>query len=270
MVLTFLRMIKKGKKLRVFLVDDEPLALKRLRRLLLETGKIEITGQTTKPLEAFEIIPNLKVDAIFLDIQMPELNGFELLAKFEQYPPVIFTTAFDEYALKAFEVYSIDYLLKPIESERLEKALEKLEKITSEKPTERTQNIENLLANFASNFSTETKPPLERIASRIGGRVQILDVSDITYFVSQDKLTIAHNAAGKQFPLDFSLNELETKLDKQTFLRIHRSSIVNLNFIEDIHGWFSGKVLIRLKDTKKTELAVARERVKILKDFLGM
>lgn len=253
-------------KLRAFLVDDEPLALKRLTRLLLETEKVEIIGQTTEPLKALQIIPNLQPDVIFLDIQMPELTGFELLQNLEKYPPVIFTTAFDQFALKAFEVFSIDYLLKPIEVERLEKSLEKLEKFSSEQNT----NIENLLTNLTQNLSKESPKLIERIASRIGGKVQILNVSEITHFFAEDKMTFAQNTENKQFPIDFSLNELEIKLNANKFLRIHRSSIVNLDFINEVHGWFSGKVLVRLKDSKKTELVVARERVKILKDFLGM
>lgn len=252
--------------LKVFLVDDEPLALKRLSRLLLETGKIKIIGQTTEPLEALKLIPSLSLDAIFLDIQMPELTGFELLQKLEKYPPVIFTTAFDQFALKAFEVFSVDYLLKPVEAERLEKAIEKLEKFSAEP----NSNIQNLLANLAQNLSQEKPKTLERIASRIGGKVQILNVSEITHFFAEDKMTFAQNAENKLFPVDSSLNELETKLNENKFLRIHRSFIVNLDFIDEVHGWFSGKVLIRLKDSKKTELVVARERVKILKDFLGM
>lgn len=250
--------------LKVFLVDDEPLALKRLSHLLSETGKIEIVGHTTEPLQALQIIPMLQLDAIFLDIQMPELTGFELLQKLEKYPPVIFTTAFDEFALKAFEVFSVDYLLKPVGAERLVKTLEKLEKFSMENPNE---NINKLLENFAQNL---TQKPFERIASRIGGKVQIIDVNEITHFFSEDKMTFAKNLEGKSFPIDFSLNELETKLSKQTFLRIHRSSIINLNFIDEVHGWFSGKVLVRLKDKQKTEIIVARDRLKILKDFLGM
>lgn len=256
-----------SEKLRVFLVDDEPLALKRLSRLLLETQKIEIVGQTTEPLEALKIIPSLELEALFLDIQMPELTGFELLKNLKNYPPVLFTTAFDEYALKAFEVFSVDYLLKPIESERLAKAIEKLEKLSSEKSNE---NIEKMLADFANNFSPERQKSLERIASRIGGKVQILKTSEITHFFAQDKLTMAKNLEGKEFPIDDSLNSLEEKLDPKKFLRVHRSSIVNLDFMEEVHGWFSGKVLIRLKDAPKTELVVARDRVKILKDSLGM
>lgn len=257
------------KKLRVFLIDDEPLALKRLSRLLAETGKIEIIGQTTEPLKALQIVPKIEADAIFLDIQMPELTGFELLQKLETYPPVIFTTAFDEFALKAFEVFSIDYLLKPIENERLEKALEKLEKLGSEKQAD-AANLQKLLANLAKESLTESARPFDKIASRIGGKVLILNVSEIVRFYSEDKITFARNAAGKRFPVEQSLKELEDKLDRRIFLRIHRNSIINTNFIEEVHGWFSGKVLVRLKDDRKTEIVAARERVKILKEFLGM
>lgn len=253
--------------LKVFLVDDEPLALKRLTRLLDETEKIEIVGQTTAPREALRIVPTLKLDALFLDIQMPELNGFELLRALENYPPVIFTTAFDRFALQAFEVYSVDYLLKPVESERLEKALEKLEKIASGKSNEAAANVEKLLANLLAKESPKT---FHRLASRVGGRIQILETAEIAQFFAEDKITFARRADGKSFPLDFSLNELETRLDARLFLRVHRNSIVNLNFINEVHGWFSGKVLIRLKGERKTEIVVARDRVKTLKDFLGM
>ncbi len=253
-----------SKKIKVFLVDDEPLALKRLSRLLLETEKVEIIGQTTEPLKALQTISNITLDAIFLDIQMPELTGFELLQKLENYPPVIFTTAFDEFALKAFEVYSIDYLLKPVESERLEKALQKLEKIVAEKSDETNLNLQKLLENLSP------KPIIERLPSRIGGKVQIIDVKEITQFFAEDKMTFAQTFESKHFPLDYSLNELEKRLDKRKFLRVHRNSIVNVNFIEEVHGWFSGQVMIRLKTAKKTEIIVARDRVKFLKDFLGM
>lgn len=252
------------------MIDDEPLALKRLSRLLLETEKVEIIGQTTEPLKALQIIPTVQFDAMFLDIQMPELTGFELLQKLENYPPVIFTTAFDEYALRAFEVYSIDYLLKPIEAGRLERALKKLEKNITGKSEVTNANLQKLLTEFAEKSLIETKRPLNRIASRIGGRVQILDISEISHFFAQDKLTFASHVNGKQFPIDYTLNQLETKLNERAFLRVHRNSIVNVNFIEEVQGWFSGRVLIRLKDTKKTELVVARDRVKILKEFLGM
>lgn len=260
-------MIKNSKKLRVFLVDDEPLALKRLARLLAETGRAEIAGHTTEPLKALQVIPTLDLDALFLDIQMPELMGFELLQKLGHYPPVIFTTAFDQFALQAFEVFSVDYLLKPIEAERLAKSLEKLEKLAVEKSNERAANIERLLENFADHHARESPKKLDRLASRIGGKIQIIETAEITHFFAEDKITFAQNIDGKQFPLDYSLNELEHRLDSRTFLRVHRNAIVNAGFIEEVYGWFSGKVLIRLKNIKKTEIVVARDRVKYLKDF---
>lgn len=253
--------------LKVFLVDDEPLALKRLSRLLSETAAVEVVGQTSAPREAAQIIPTLQLDALFLDIQMPELTGFELLRELKIYPPVIFTTAFDRFALQAFEVYSVDYLLKPIESERLAKALERLERIAFGTSNEATANVEKLLANLLAKESTRM---LDRLASRIGGKIQILEAAEIAQFFAEDKMTFARRADGRNFPLDSSLNELESRLDARDFLRVHRNSIVNLNFIKEVHGWFSGRVLIKLKGEPPLEVVVARDRVKILKDFLGM
>jgi two-component system LytT family response regulator len=127
-----------------------------------------------------------------------------------------------------------------------------------------------MIQSIAVSFQPDAPRKLERLASRIGGKVQILDAAEITHFFAEDKITFARNSEGKQFPIDFSLNELESKLDTRLFLRIHRNAIVNINFIEEVYGWFSGKILIRLKDKSRTELVVARDRVKALKDFLGM
>jgi two-component system, LytTR family, response regulator len=248
--------------LKAFLVDDESLALKRLSKLLLQTEKVEIIGQTNKPLDALKIIPTLEIDVVFLDIQMPDLTGFELLQKLENHPPIIFTTAFDEFALDAFEVYSIDYLLKPIKAERLEKALSKLEKIKAEKSGEANENLRELLENLVP------KPVLTRLPSKIGGKVQILIVNEIPLFYAEDKMTFAQNTEGRKFPIPFNLSELEKRLEKDTFFRLGRNLILNVNFIEEVR--FTSRVIIRLKNAKKTEIIVARERVKALKEFLGM
>jgi two-component system LytT family response regulator len=149
-------------------------------------------------------------------------------------------------------------------------ALEKLTRLASKPTTDSTANIEKLLENIAGNQTVNREQPIARIASRIGGKVQVLDIDEITHFIAQDKLTFAKTSDGQEFPLDLSLNKLEEKLGAGTFLRVHRSSIVNLDFIKEVHGWFSGKVLIRLKDAGNTEVVVARNRVKILKDHLGM
>jgi two-component system LytT family response regulator len=255
-------------RLRVFIIDDEPLAIRRLTRLLKETGRVEIVGDTTEPASIVETLPALALDALFLDIQMPELNGFELLAKLKNYPPVIFTTAFDEYALRAFEVNSLDYLLKPVEAERLENALTKLEKRRRERLSAAPIDIEKIIQNLAASLS----PPrtLERFPSRIGGRVQFVSASEITHFFAQDKLTFANTVEGKQFPLDFSIAEIEKKVDAKTFIRIHRNALINITFIDEVHGWFSGRVIIRLKNKPRSELVVARDRVRVLKDALNL
>lgn len=256
------------KLIRAYLVDDEPLALKRLERLLEETNRVKVAGQSSAPLVALSEIPALELDALFLDIQMPDLNGFELLARLENYPPVIFTTAYDEYALRAFEVYSFDYLLKPIDAERLEQALTKLERMR-EGPTE-AEHLRKMIQLVAASFQPDASLKLRRVASRTGGKVQILDAEEITHFFAEDKMTFARTSECKLFPIDFSLKELEDKLDPRLFLRVHRNTIININFIEEVHGWFSGKIMVRLKDKSRTELIVARDRVKILKEFLGM
>ncbi len=151
-------------KLRAYLVDDEPLALQRLRRLLLETGRVELAGSTTVPEEAVAALAADPPDVCFLDIQMPRLNGFEILARLSKQPVVVFTTAYDQYALQAFGVNSVDYLLKPIEPEALDRALTKVERlIGTAHPSQ--PDFQALLKQLTDSLR-ETKPEyLERIAS---------------------------------------------------------------------------------------------------------
>ncbi len=250
--------------LRVFLVDDEPLALKRLSRLLQATGRVEILGSLTDPELAVSHLSKERVDVLFLDIQMPGMNGFEMLAHLPNQPIVIFTTAFDEYALRAFEVNSIDYLLKPVESAQLERALNKVERLrgTGQQPEWRAA-VEELAANLRANhirFPT-------RIASRLGERTQFVELGRVTHFVADNKLTYAVTAA-KRYVVDYSIADLEQRLDPRSFVRIHRAILLNTNYVQEMHQWFGGRALVRLKDEKRTELTVARDRVRTLKDHL--
>lgn len=260
--------------LRVFLIDDEPLAVRRLARLLADTKRVEIAGGTNDPAAALIEIPRLAatLDAVFLDVQMPVLNGFELLAELEDYPPVVFTTAFDRYAVQAFEVHSIDYLLKPVSADRLAKTLDKLDARRREKsPNNRDlQKMIELAAIAAARAQKPAAQPLERIASRAGGRVQFVEIRHITHFFAEDKLVFAATIENKNFAVDFSIAELAARLAAQNFVRIHRAALVNADQIDQVHGWFSGRVLVRLKDGKKTELAVARDRVRVLKELFGI
>jgi two-component system LytT family response regulator len=251
-------------QLRVFLVDDEPLALKRLSRLLNKTGRVEILGSATDSEEALVHLSQKKVDVVFLDIQMPGMNGFEMLARMSAQPMVIFTTAFDQYALRAFEVNSIDYLLKPIESAQLERALNKVEKLrgAGQQPEWRAA-VEELAAKLRAN---QIRFPT-RIASRLGERTQFVDLGRVTHFVADNKLTYAITAT-KRYVVDHSIADLEQRLDPRSFVRIHRAILLNTNYVHEMHQWFGGRALVRLKDEKRTELTVARDRVRTLKDHL--
>ena len=272
--------------LRAYLVDDERLAVERLSRLLEATGRVEIAGATTDPEAALAYLRAHDVDVLFLDIQMPNFTGFDLIQKLDRDVPVIFTTAYDRYAVDAFTVNSVDYLLKPIEPDRLAKALNKFERRSGtpsgtglpETPGDvsPTRDIRALARELALRLAESgtirlapaSGPRLERIASRVGDKTTLLDVARITHFFSKDKLTFAV-AALREHVVDFTLAELEERLDRRRFVRIHRATIVNVAFVHELYPGVDG-VVVRLKDEGRTELSVARDRVRELKDRLGI
>src|SRR5205809_441604 len=248
--------------MRVYVLDDEKLAVERLVRLLEATRRVTIAGSATDPVAALEFLRATTVDVLFLDIQMPGLTGFELLERLDRQPLVIFTTAYDRYALNAFDANSIDYLLKPIDPERLDRALDKAERMAEPRP-----DVRALARELATHLAPGRR--LERIASRVGERTTVLDVARITHFVSKDKLTFAV-ADGREHVVDFTLAELEGRLDPRRFTRIHRATIVNIPLVQELFPAVDGGMLVRLKDAGKTELAVARDRVRDLKERLGI
>lgn len=251
--------------LRAYIVDDERLAVQRLTRLLEATGRVEIAGSATDPEAALDFLKARSVDVLFLDIQMPGMTGFELLDRLDAHPLVIFTTAYDRYALNAFAVNSIDYLLKPIEPERLERALDKLERLRA--PGKGAPDLRALARQLAAELAPARR--LERIASRVGERTTVLETSRISHFVAKDKLTFAI-VNGREHVIDYTLADLEARLDARRFVRIHRSTVVNASFVQELFPAVDGGVLVRLKDERKTELGVARDRVRELKERLGI
>ena len=257
-------------KLRAYVVDDELPALKRLTRMIEETGRIEIAGSTTNPVAALQFLASDTPDVLFLDIQMPEMDGFDLLSRLPRQPLVIFATAYDQYALKAFEVNSIDYLLKPVDPDQLERAIGKLERLRSEGSPTWLDRPE--LAAFLRELSrslNDRPSYLERIAVRIGERTQFLDLASVTHFFSRDRLTYAATEA-RSYCVEWPIAELEQKLDPARFLRIHRGILLNVHWIDDVTPAFGGRLTIRLKDQKRTALTVARDRTRELKTRLGM
>ncbi len=184
-------------RLRAYLVDDEPLALKRLTRLLEATGRVRIAGSATDPEAALAYLAAHDVDVLFLDIQMPGMTGFELLARLPAPPPVVFTTAYDRYAVKAFEVNSLDYLLKPVEKPRLAATLDKLERLRGGPAR---PDLRAVVAEVAAALRTGPAFP-DRIASRSGERVQLVELAHVTHFFARDKLTFAASA-GKDYVVE--------------------------------------------------------------------
>jgi two-component system LytT family response regulator len=174
---------------------------------------------------------------------------------------VIFTTAYDRYAVDAFTVNSVDYLLKPVEPERLARALDKLERVSGQP----TQDVRALARELAAQLKPGSQ--LERIASRVGEKTTLLDVARITHFFSKDKLTFAVTD-GREHVVDLTLAELEARLDRRKFVRIHRATIVNVATVKEIYPGVDG-MLVRLKDGGR-ELSVARDRVRELKERLGI
>jgi two-component system LytT family response regulator len=260
--------------LRAYLIDDEPLALDRLRRLLAQTGRVEILGATTIPEQAVAALTADPPDLLFLDIQMPRLNGFDVLARLPTQPIVIFTTAYDQYALQAFGVNSVDYLLKPIEPEALAHALDKVERLRTSgqkvAASRLTQpDLQTLLRQIADSIR-EAKPDYpDRIASRLGDRLRFLDLDRVTHFYAQDKLTWAVSE-GKPYCIDHTIADLEKKLDPAKFFRIHRATLVNVAWIGEVSSLPGGALNLRLKDAKSTDLTVARDRAAAFRTRLNL
>jgi two-component system, LytTR family, response regulator len=254
-------------KLRVYLVDDEPLALERLTRLLKESGRVQIIGKTTEPEEAVAALTSDPPDVCFLDIQMPRLSGFELLARLPRQPIVVFTTAYDQYALDAFAVNSVDYLLKPIEPEHLQRALTKIEQLrASAAPSQ--QDLQELLTSLSNSYRQNHPEYPDRIASRLGDRLRFLELEQVTHFYAEEKVTFAASD-GKVHCVDHTILELEKKLDPKKFFRIHRATLLNIAWVKEVSSLPGGGLNVRLKGGQGPDLTVARDRAREFKVWLG-
>ena len=248
-----------------FVVDDEPLAVQRLVALLRKSGRVEVAGTATDPAEAIRQLSARPVDVLFLDIHMPEIDGFALLERLERPPLVIFTTAHDEHALRAFGVLAIDYLLKPIGRAELERALDKLDRLRAggpSSPPAAPPELSQLLEMMRG-----ARGPA-RVASRLGDRVTLLDLDQVTHFHAADKLTYAV-AGGREHIVDETLSALERRLDPTRFVRVHRGALVNVAYVAELRTDGGGLVVL-LRDEAGTQLPVARDRVRPLKDKLGI
>lgn len=238
-------------KSRAVLVENEELSLARLRRLFSAfPDRIEIVGEATDGFSAVEVIRETAPDVVVLDIDLPGLNGFEVLDRLERQPAVIFTTAFHQHALDAFKTFAVDYLLKPIDADAVEKALSKLEAMGFHSNNQLSRVLERLLPQPSPRY-------LSRFPCKVGDRTVLLRVDEILYFRSDNKYTSVYTV-DRDFLVDTPLVELERKLDPHEFIRIHRSTLVNLSWIDEIRRSNDGRLRIFLKDFKRTELAASR------------
>lgn len=243
--------------IRIIIIDDEELARKVVREHLAPHDDVEIAAECTNGFEAVKAITELKPDLLFLDVQMPKLNGFEVLELIEQPIAVIFVTAYDKYALKAFEVHAVDYLLKPFSKERFEEALSRArEKLSPRKPLPLAEVTATALPNNS---------PLERILVREGSKVHVISVEKIDYIEAQDDY-VSIRSDGKSYLKQQRLSTLEETLDSRKFVRIHRSYILNVERLAKIETYAKDSRLAILKDG--TKLQVSRSGYEKLKGML--
>ncbi|HMG14737.1 MAG TPA: LytTR family transcriptional regulator DNA-binding domain-containing protein [Saprospiraceae bacterium] len=236
----------------VIIIDDELLALKRLKRLMEKhVESFEILAEAYNGEEGLKLIEQHKPDLIFLDIEMPGMNGFEMLNKLEYLPKIIFTTAFDEYAIKAFEENSIDYLLKPIELERLDKAVEKLKRLSGVETEALPLQLNKLIAEL------KVKKVVKSIPVKIGDKILLIKPEQISYLEAKDKYVFIVTDENKEYLTDFTLTSLEEKLSLP-FLRVHRAFMINCDKIKEIHKGFNGSFSLIMKDSNKTKIQTGR------------
>jgi two-component system, LytTR family, response regulator len=253
--------------MRAYLVDDEPLAVARLRRLLQETSRVSIVGEATDPAVALRDLQRLRPDVLFLDVEMPGLSGFDLLDQLGAAEPlVVFVTAYDRYAVDAFKVNSVDYLLKPVEADDLRRAVQKLGRVLEGQ--ESRGDLAALIAQMRRVLAASQPEYLARVPSRVGDRVEFVEVGSVSHFYAKDKLTFAVTPV-KEYALDISIAELEEKLAPRQWIRIHRSTLLNVEAVKELHSSFGGSLTVRLKDGR-TDLRVARDRAIEGKTRLGV
>ena len=242
--------------LRTIIIDDERLARKELRESLEQEKGVELVGEAANADEALEMIPREDPDLLFLDIQMPGKDGFQMLRELEKAPRVVFVTAYDEYALKAFEVNALDYLLKPVDEARLHEAIERIEKEEVASTSKGPEEGKDVLG------------PEDRIFIKDGESCWFIPLKKVRVFESDGNYIRVHFDQERPLILR-SLNELEKRLDERHFFRTGRKRIVNLDHVEDIEPWFNGRLLVKLSGESEG-IEVSRRQAARFKEMMSL
>jgi len=251
--------------MKVFIIEDEQPAVTRLSKMLLTIRPdIEITGQADSIQQAVAHLNQYLGDQlIFMDIHLADGLSFEIFNQATIEAPVIFTTAYDQYALQAFKVNSIDYLLKPIDEEELKRAIQKHEQLNGKKADNQTDQLLRMLKELnAPQYK-------ERILIKRGQQLSYLKVDQIAYFFGEGKFAYALDTQYNKYILDTTLSDLETELSPRLFFRINRNLIVHIEAISKVHSWAGNRLQVELKATALADTVVSRERVGVFKDWLG-
>jgi len=254
-------------ELRALVVDDESLARDELCFQLAQADGVTVSGQAENGVEAIDQLKRLRPDVVFLDIQMPGLDGFDVARRIladQLASQVVFVTAFDQHAVEAFEVNAVDYLLKPVEPARLEQALQRVRRrIESEEPlNEHLDKIVKLIGDRQQRRG--------QIAIKVGERFLLVQADDVIYAsLNGDTISLVTGQVAGTSGCR-TLDELQATLDPAVFWRVHRSHLVNINKIKEIVPWFSRNYILRMKDAKNTEIPVSRSQTKRLRDYLKL
>lgn len=241
---------------KAIIIDDERLARNELKKMLLDFPEVEVIGEAANATEGIQKIEELLPDLIFLDIQMPGKTGFDMLMELERAPHVIFTTAYDEFALKAFEVNALDYLMKPVEPKRLADALHKLQQAEE-------KELAAAMAGVSRGLLTEN----DQVFVKDGERCWFVKLADVRLFESVGNYAKVYFGTNKPLILK-SLNALEDRLDERTFFRANRKHIVNMRMIEKVEPYFNGGLLLDIKGGEKIE--VSRRQAVKFKEMMSL
>jgi two-component system, LytTR family, response regulator len=251
-------------KIRTLIVDDEPLGRERIRTLLREDAEVEVVGECADGRQAIAAVERLKPDLLFLDVQMPEMDGFAVVDAMaaQHMPAIIFVTAYDRYAVQAFEVHALDYLLKSFDRERFQSAVARAkQEIRRSREGALNERLAGLLEDLESRKQRAT-----RVVIKSAGRIFFLPVEEIDWVEAADNYVRIHAGVEAHLVRE-TLQSLEGRLDPARFLRIHRSTIVNLDRIRELHPLFHGDYAVRLRDG--TELTLSRNYREKLGEPLG-
>jgi two-component system LytT family response regulator/two-component system response regulator LytT len=257
--------------IRVVVVDDEALAREELCFQLGQMGDLEVVGQAADGLEALATVGREEPDLVFLDVQMPGLNGFEVARRLLEQgdpPAVVFVTAYDQHAIEAFDVNALDYLLKPVEAGRLDQTLQRARKrlsVDRGAPGAVNDQLERIVKMMA-----ERQARREQVAVKVGERFMLVQADEIIYASLADESIniVTGQVAGTSNYR--TLDDLQARLDPEVFWRVHRSHLVNINKIKEIVPWFSRNYILRMKDAKGTEIPVSRSQTKRLREYLKL